>query len=59
MAGEEIIIARAGKPLARLVAYANEKEPRKFGAWVGKVRIADDFDELPDHLLNLFEGKTG
>jgi len=58
VAGEEIIIAKAGKPLARLVPYANEKEPRKFGAWAGKVRIADDFDELPDDMLNLFEGKN-
>ncbi|HVC93545.1 MAG TPA: type II toxin-antitoxin system prevent-host-death family antitoxin [Pirellulales bacterium] len=46
-AGEEIIIARAGKPVAKLVAYRRGKTARKGGQWRGKVRIADDFDELP------------
>jgi len=58
VAGEEIVIAKAGKPMARLVPYISDHEPRKFGAWAGKVRIADDFDELPDEVLNLFEGKN-
>ena len=58
MAGEEIVIAKAGKPVARLMPYVNANEPRKFGAWAGKVRIADDFDELPEDVLDLFEGRS-
>lgn len=55
--GEEIVIAKAGRPMARLVPYVERKEPRKPGAWAGKVWIADDFDETPEWLLDAFEGK--
>lgn len=48
-AGEEIVITRRGQPAARLVP---ERRGEGFaslaGAWRGRVRIADDFDELPD-----------
>jgi len=43
-AGEEIILARAGRPVARLVALRPERAPRKPGLLRGKVVIADDFD---------------
>jgi prevent-host-death family protein len=50
-AGEEIVITRRGQPAARLVP---ERRGEGFaslaGAWRGRVRIADDFDELPDDL---------
>lgn len=50
-AGEEIVITRRGKPAARLVP---ERTGAGFaslaGAWKGRVRIAEDFDELPDDL---------
>ncbi len=55
-AGEEVVIARAGKPAARLVAYATKVEDRTSGAWRGQVTIADDFDALPDAMLRAFEG---
>jgi prevent-host-death family protein len=56
--GEEIIIARAGKPAARLVALADAKPPRRLGLLEGKIRISDDFDApLPDELLSAFEGR--
>ena len=42
-AGEEIVIARAGEPVARLVAF-EEAEARKGGCWRGQVRIRADFD---------------
>jgi prevent-host-death family protein len=45
--GEEVIIARAGKPVAKLVPYRLNDEPRQGGQWRGKVRIAKNFDELP------------
>ncbi len=43
-AGEEIVIAKAGKPLARLVPYDRPSEDRKPGLATGLVEIADDFD---------------
>ena len=56
--GEEIIIARAGKPLAKLVPYRDDDQPRVPGSWHGRVRIAPDFDELPPDLAAAFEGET-
>ncbi len=55
-AGEEIIIAKAGKPVAKLVPLeANALPPRKLGLLAGKLKIADDFDDpLPDDILDLF-----
>ncbi len=56
-AGEEIIIAKAGKPRARLVALAKRKSPVIFGALKGKIWIADDFDApLPDDIQRAFDG---
>lgn len=54
-AGEEIIIAKAGKPVARLTAYTEPAKPREGGQLRGKIWIADDFDDpLPDDLLRAF-----
>ena len=58
MDGEEIVIGRAGRPLARLVPYTPEREPRAPGRWAGRVRIADDFDATPEWLLDAFEGAS-
>lgn len=52
--GEEVIIARAGKPVARLVAYREDEGPRAGGQWRGRVRMADDFDELPEDIAAAF-----
>jgi prevent-host-death family protein len=57
-AGEEIVIARAGKPLAKLVPYQAEEQPREPGYWRGKVRIAADFDVLPETLAAVFRGEA-
>ncbi|AJY03061.1 type II toxin-antitoxin system Phd/YefM family antitoxin [Burkholderia sp. SIMBA_043] len=57
-AGEEIVIAKAGKPTARLVPIEKTKVTRRFGGLKGKVRIRDDFDApLPDDLIAAFEGR--
>jgi len=56
--GEEIIIARAGKPLAKLVPYREDDRLRVPGSWRGRVRIAPDFDELPPDLAAAFEGEA-
>jgi prevent-host-death family protein len=55
-AGEEIVIARAGRPVARLVALAEPSRRRIPGAWHGKVVMAADFDELPDEIDAAFRG---
>jgi len=55
-AGEDVIIARAGKPVARLVPFQERVGPRRPGALKGKIRIAVDFDETPEWLLDAFEG---
>jgi prevent-host-death family protein len=52
--GEEMIIARAGKPVVRLAPVRDSEPPRKGGQWKGKVRIADDFDVLPDDVALSF-----
>jgi len=57
-AGEEIIIAKSGKPIARLCPLAARPSKRKLGALEGKLRIPDDFDApLPNWLLDAFEGR--
>ncbi len=53
--GEEVIIAKAGIPIAKLVPYS-EKSPRRLGGWRGQVEIGPDFDEMPEDLLGLFHG---
>jgi prevent-host-death family protein len=56
--GEEIVIAKAGKPTVRLVSIHATKPVRKPGALKGKMRIADDFDApLPDDIQAAFEGR--
>jgi len=52
--GEEIIIAKAGKPVAKLVPYKKLTEPRVPGGWEGQVWIAEDFDELPEDIAAAF-----
>lgn len=58
-AGKEIVIAKAGKPVAKLVSIdtqvTKEKKRRKLGLLAGKMKVPDDFDEpLPDDVLALF-----
>lgn len=55
--GEEVIIARAGKPMAKLIPYRIDQRPRKPGYWKGKIKIAKDFDELPEDLSRIFKGE--
>ncbi len=58
-AGEEIIVAKAGKPKMKLVPVDKDKTKIKFGALKGKIRISEDFDApLPPEILDAFEGRT-
>ena len=54
-AGEEITLARAGRPVAKLVPYVRRSEPRKPGLLKGQIVIADDFDAINDEIADLFE----
>ena len=56
--GEEITIARAGVPIARLVPIENARVKRKLGIDAGKIWIAEDFDGPVPKLEALFEGET-
>ena len=42
--GEEVVIARAGRPVARLVPYRLRQEPRRPGLWKDQIWLADDWD---------------
>lgn len=51
------MIARAGKPVARLVPVPEPQQPRVLGRHRGEIWMADDFDALPDDILADFEGR--
>ena len=52
--GSEVIIAKAGKPVARLVAYHGAARPRTPGSMKGEIWMAPDFDSLPDDMAEAF-----
>lgn len=55
--GQEVVISRAGKPVARLVPHAATPQPPVFGADRGKFVVPDDFDApLSNEVLTAFEG---
>ena len=57
--GEEIVIAKAGRPLARLVPLANRTSPRPLGLLAGEVEVGADFDDaLPDDTQLVFAGQA-
>ena len=57
-AGEEITLARAGRPVARLVPYQARRLPRTPGSLKGRIWLADDWDspEVNAEIADLFEG---
>ena len=55
--GEEIVIAKAGKPVAKLVPYRADSQPRHGGQWRGRISMAPDFDQLPDEVALAFRGE--
>jgi len=54
IAGEEVIIGKAGKPVARLIRYEHNRQVRQPGALKGKIIVADDFDSLPEDIAKPF-----
>ena len=55
-AGERIVIARAGKPVAVLSPFRAATRRRKLGLFAGQARVLDGFDELPPDIAAAFEG---
>jgi len=55
--GREVVITKAGRPIAKLVPYTGHAERRTPGGWQGLVRISPDFDELPVEIIDAFEGR--
>lgn len=56
--GQEIVIAKAGTPVAKLVSIEQKKAKVQFGVLKGKLTLSEDFDApLPDEVIDLFEGK--
>ena len=56
--GTDVIIARGGKPVARLTRLQAPPRKIRFGVLKGKVKVAKDFDAaLPDEVLSQFEGR--
>ena len=57
-AGEEIVIAKAGKPVARLLPFEPRREPRQPDLLKGKIWIPDDFEApLPEEIMAAFRGE--
>jgi len=57
LAGEDVIIAKAGEPMVRLIPFQQELTPRQGGQWKGKITIADNFDDFDADLEEMFYGK--
>ena len=57
-AGEEIIIAKSGKPIARLGPLAGPRRKRRLGVLAGRLRVPEDFDApLPEEVIEAFQGR--
>jgi len=53
--GEEVIIAKAGKPVAKLVPFVEKSTERELGFLKGKIELRDDIDEpLPEEIIEEF-----
>lgn len=53
-AGDEVVIGKSGKPVAKLVPYHAEQKERVSGLLKGKIKIKPDFDVLPDEFIKHF-----
>lgn len=56
--GQEVVISRHGRPVARLVPYRAPRADRMLGAFAGQVHVAPDFDATPADVLDAFEGES-
>ncbi|MBP9114196.1 MAG: type II toxin-antitoxin system prevent-host-death family antitoxin [Polyangiaceae bacterium] len=56
-AGKEIVLAKAGKPMVRLVPITSEGGVRKSGQWAGRAKISPSFDDEDPRIVAMFSGK--
>ncbi len=54
LSGQEVIIGKAGKPVAKIIRYERNSEGRTTGLLKGEIKIADDFNELPEDIADAF-----
>ncbi len=54
--GEEVVIAKAGKPICNLVPHKPHRKKRILGGYEGKIVIAEDFDDTPKDVIDSFYG---
>ncbi|MFF4078989.1 type II toxin-antitoxin system Phd/YefM family antitoxin [Streptomyces sp. NPDC001777] len=52
--GEEVVISRAGEPVAEVVPLHSEVNRTDYGVLRGRIHIAEDFDDLPDDIADAF-----
>lgn len=52
--GDEVILAKSGKPVAKIVPYGGVAQARVPGSMEGEIWIAPDFDRLPDDMAEAF-----
>ena len=57
LAGEDVVIARNGEPLVRLVPVPKQREPRVPGRMKGQIWVAPDFDQMSEEELKDWEGR--
>lgn len=57
LGGEDVVIAKAGKPVVKLIAYTKNLKPRKPGLWKGKIWMSPDFNEEDEEINKLFYGE--
>ncbi|MBD3421744.1 MAG: type II toxin-antitoxin system prevent-host-death family antitoxin [Chitinivibrionales bacterium] len=55
--GEDVVIGKANKPVARIIPFDKDQSNRKGGQWNGRIKISDDFDTLPGDIQDAFDGK--
>lgn len=55
--GKDVVIAQAGEPVVKLIAYKENRKARVPGRLKGKIKISEDFDEESDEINELFYGK--
>ncbi len=56
--GEEVIIAKAGKPYLDLLPHKERRVQRTPGRFKGQICIADNFDQTPEDIIDAFEGES-
>jgi prevent-host-death family protein len=54
LAGKDVVIAKAGKPVVKIVAFKEKLKPRKPGLWKGKIWMSDDFNKEDSSVNKLF-----